>query len=78
MQLEMVEKSEITLDELLEKAQKLAIHEVIAERIEQKPLYISSFRNPIAVIKIIQNAGHFHPLVQPKVFLKNLREFLHN
>jgi hypothetical protein len=43
MQLEMVEKSEITLDELLEKAQKL-----------QKPLYISSFRNPIAVIKVIQ------------------------
>jgi len=43
MQLEMIEKSEITLDELLEKAQKL-----------RKPLYISSFRNPIAVIKVIQ------------------------
>ena len=43
MQLEMVEKSEITLDDLLEKARKL-----------QKPLYISSFRNPIAVIKVIQ------------------------
>jgi hypothetical protein len=34
MQLEMVEKSEITLDELLEKAQKL-----------QKPLYILTLVN---------------------------------
>jgi pimeloyl-ACP methyl ester carboxylesterase len=27
---------------------------------------------------IIQNAGHFHPLGQSKLVLKNFREFLHN